>query len=99
MSEVTLAAAARHGKISPRTLRRYIDAGRLPARRVGPKLWRVNTSDVDALFRPVGEPEAEPTPDVVAYVTALVEAAPPLSESQRDRLAELLRDVRAGAAG
>lgn len=45
-------AAARAG-VSPRTIRRYIAAGRLPGYRVGPRLIRVDVADLDALVHPV----------------------------------------------
>ena len=46
----SLAAAAERTGISIRTLRRRIAEGRLPAYRSGPRLIRVNPSDVDRLM-------------------------------------------------
>lgn len=41
-------------------------------------------------------PAADLSPESAAYVQAVVDAAPPLSEDQRSRLAELLRPARHG---
>jgi excisionase family DNA binding protein len=45
-------AAIRHG-VNPRTIRRYISEGRLPAYRLGPRLIRVKVVDSDQLLRPI----------------------------------------------
>ena len=45
-------AAARTG-MSVRTLRRRIADGSLPAYRTGPRMIRVQSSDVDRLMRPI----------------------------------------------
>ena len=46
------AAATRLG-LDPRTIRRYVSDGLLPAYRVGSTLIRVDQADVDALVRPI----------------------------------------------
>jgi excisionase family DNA binding protein len=38
--------------VSARTIRRRIADGKLPARRVGPRLLQVNLADLDELIRP-----------------------------------------------
>jgi len=43
--------AARH-RISDRTVRRYLAAGILKGRRLGPKLIRISEADADALLGP-----------------------------------------------
>lgn len=50
----SIAAAAEQADVHPRTIRRYIAAGRLPAYRVGPRLLKVDLDDLDAVFTPVG---------------------------------------------
>lgn len=52
-STLTIAEAASAYGVSPKTMRRYIAAGRLPAVRVGPRLLRVDPDDVAALARPL----------------------------------------------
>ena len=39
--------------VHPRTIRRYISSGDLPAYRIGPRQIRVRASDVDALLVPI----------------------------------------------
>lgn len=50
----SLSAAAEYADVHPRTIRRYIAAGRLRAYRVGPRLLKVDLADLDALLMPVG---------------------------------------------
>ncbi|WP_100522674.1 helix-turn-helix domain-containing protein [Mycobacteroides abscessus] len=40
--------------VCTKTIRRWIADGRLPAYRVGPRLIKVDLSDVNALQRPIG---------------------------------------------
>jgi excisionase family DNA binding protein len=47
---IAIAAAAKHTGVSPKTIRRYIAAGRLAAYRMGPRLIRVDLAEVDALL-------------------------------------------------
>lgn len=51
---VSLPEAAKIANVCPRTLRRYIAAGRLAGYRVGPRLVKVDLADVEALLRPIG---------------------------------------------
>lgn len=41
--------------VNYRTVRRWIQSGRLKAVRVGPRLLKVKASDIDAMLRPVGD--------------------------------------------
>ena len=50
---VTLCDAAEATRVSTRTIRRWVADGLLPACRVGPKLLRVDLTDVEALMRRV----------------------------------------------
>lgn len=57
-SEMVLSEAARELNLSHVSVWRFIQAGRLPARRVGP-IWLVKRSDVEAFKireRPIGRP-------------------------------------------
>jgi excisionase family DNA binding protein len=53
MSKISLHDAALRVGVSDRTIRRWIAQGLLPAERLGPKLIRVNTVDLDRLQRPI----------------------------------------------
>ncbi len=50
---VSLSAAAAYADVSTRTLRRYIAQGRLTGYRVGPRLVKVDLSELDQLARPI----------------------------------------------
>jgi len=51
---IGLQEAADRCGVSYRTLRRWIEAGRVNAVRVGPRLLKVSTADLEAVFEPVG---------------------------------------------
>jgi excisionase family DNA binding protein len=55
---VSLATGAAYADISTRTLRRYISQGRLTGYRVGPRLVKVDLSELRNLASPI--PSAEP---------------------------------------
>ena len=46
-------AAAEYACVSTKTIRRYVAAGRLTGYRFGPRLIKINLSEVDALLSPV----------------------------------------------
>lgn len=50
---ISLEAAAQRLAVDTRTVRRWVSDGRLPAFRIGPRLLRVNATDVDALLQRV----------------------------------------------
>ena len=88
--------------LSEQTIRRYIGQGLLPAYRLGTRLIRIDTDDLDALVRPVstdsqpGRMTARPgrqapVEDLEAYVKRRMRNAPPLTEHQKARLAVLFR--------
>ena len=45
--------AADYLGVSPKTIRRYIAAGRLTGYRAGPRLIRVDLNELDAMLRPI----------------------------------------------
>ena len=49
----SLATAAAYADVSTRTLRRYISQGRLTGYRVGPRLVKVDLTELEALARPI----------------------------------------------
>lgn len=49
----SIADAATYANVSSKTIRRYISTGRLVGYRVGPRLVKVELSEVDALMRPI----------------------------------------------
>ena len=53
MSLLTIETAADMLAVHPRTIRRYISSGDLPAYRIGARQIRVRASDVDALLVPI----------------------------------------------
>lgn len=52
-SRISIQAAAEAADVSPRTIRRWIAQGLLPAHRVGPRLVKVYASDVNRLVHPI----------------------------------------------
>ncbi len=50
---VTIAEAAQQLEWNPRTVRRRISEGALPAYRLGPRHIRIKVSDIDAMLRPI----------------------------------------------
>ncbi|WP_082970369.1 helix-turn-helix domain-containing protein [Mycobacterium sp. E2989] len=76
--------------INVRHLDSLIAEGEIPAVRLG-KSVRIPQWVIDRLVQPT------PTPDSVAdYIEQVLAVAPPLSDEQRARLAELLRPARNG---
>ena len=53
MALLTIESAAEMLAVHPRTIRRYIAAGDLPAYRIGARQIRVRASDIDALLVPI----------------------------------------------
>lgn len=54
---VSVQEAAEYAAVSTKTIRRRIKDGALPARRFGPRLLRVSSRDLDAMFAEPRDPE------------------------------------------
>lgn len=80
----TIPDVAERLKVSNKTVRRLIERGELRAERIGPRLIRVDMTQIGG---------QSPDPDARAeeYIRRVVAEAPPLTDAQRDRLAALLR--------
>jgi excisionase family DNA binding protein len=93
-------AADRLG-VHPNTVYRLIATGKLPSFHVGQQL-RVDDDVLEAFVARGGSALATRTPEpdpIDAWVERTVATAPPLTDEQRTKLAELLRPVRkAGGA-
>lgn len=87
-------AAATLG-VHPSTIWRWIDAGRLPAYRVGPKSIRIKRSDVERLICPVkpAEPEATSPPRETIPPPGYVPRR--LTDEERERQLALLDEMAA----
>jgi len=84
----TVQQVADHLGLHPRTVRRYVREGTLPARRVG-RQYRVSAADLEAFTaaQATQRPAAPPAP--VAEVSATVRVAP-FDRRAADRLGTLL---------
>lgn len=49
----SIATSAEYVGCNPRTIRRYIAAGKLTGYRMGPRLIRVDLGELDAILRPI----------------------------------------------
>ena len=49
-TSISINAAAERLGVSPKTIRRLISSGRLPASRIGERLIRLSVADVDAVL-------------------------------------------------
>lgn len=65
---LSIKASASYLGVSPDTVRRLVDAGELPAFRVGSKLLRIMSADLDALMRPVRRRQQRPAPQSLGDV-------------------------------
>jgi excisionase family DNA binding protein len=65
---LTVAEAARELDVSPSTVWRWIDSGRLPAFRAGPKTIRIKREELQALMRPAREGRQEDAAGAVQIV-------------------------------
>lgn len=87
---LTLAQAAKMCGVSQQTISRRIKSGDLRAYRIGPRAIRISPRDLRQLATPTDAQQRE------QYIQRLLEAAPPLTQEQRDRLALLFRPLGSG---
>lgn len=45
--------ASEYADVNPKTIRRWIAAGHVPAYRMGPRLLKVDLNELDAMLRPI----------------------------------------------
>lgn len=79
----TVSDAARTLGVSPSTVWRWIDGGKLPALRVGPKAIRIRRRDVEAAIQPVTKTTMQSTMDHI--YTNVADALRPLTPDERRR--------------
>lgn len=93
---LTLREAAESLGVHRNTIGRLIKRGELPVIRLGKKAVRVPKRAVDEIL--AGRIENRPPSDEEFdyYVQTVIAAAPPLSDAQRTKLAELLAPARRG---
>lgn len=87
----TIAGAARHLHVSPSTVWRWIAAGRLPAKRLGPKTIRISPEDLAALERPVRASQNGTSMGIEQFKQRL--ATPPTPEELARRQAVIARTI------
>jgi|tagenome__1003787_1003787.scaffolds.fasta_scaffold19767598_1 excisionase family DNA binding protein len=63
---VSISEAAKYVGVNPMTIRRMISAGSIPGFRFGPRLLKVDLSDVDAQLRPIPAANTTSATDHVA---------------------------------
>jgi excisionase family DNA binding protein len=88
---ITVAEAARALKVSQSTIWRWIDQGRLPAYRVGPRKVRLKADEVMQLIVPTRHSEANET----EWERVRAELSRPLSEEEKQRALAALDAIEA----
>ncbi|AOT04723.1 helix-turn-helix domain-containing protein [Arthrobacter sp. U41] len=92
---IAIQAAAERSGFSVITLRRYIRDGRLPAVKIGGKVF-VTEANLDASIAPhVIVPKTE---DLKAWAERMAAAAPPLRPEQRDLIVSTFASALGGAS-
>lgn len=86
-THITVTEAAEWLDVAPKTVRKWIAAGRLAAVRPGPRIIRIPVLELERLVEPVGPAAAR---DPVAAIAKVLDASA-LTADQRDQLAALLR--------
>lgn len=86
--------AAEYFGVHPQTIRNWLRKGKIKAHRSpGEHLYRFDLKELEAATAEVNSNALS------AYVERILADAPPLSDEQRTRLAELLRPVRTTTGG
>jgi excisionase family DNA binding protein len=62
IKNLTIHQAAEYVGVNPRTIRRWISQGQLPASRVGPRLVRIKADDLEGIVRRMPTAELRPAP-------------------------------------
>ena len=88
---VGIPEAATYLDVDHKTVRRLISGGELPAYRLGNRVIKVKISDLESVLTPIGDTAED---RINSYIKKVLAGAPPLSDEQRTRLAELLRPAR-----
>jgi len=81
---LSVSEAARTLGVSPSTIWRWIEAGKLPAYRIGPKKIRVTKEDLGQMVQPAGQKEG---------VTGAMERIKPVSEQEIQRRKALVEQI------
>jgi excisionase family DNA binding protein len=101
---ITYQQAAKHLKVTVNTVRSMVSRAELPAWRCGPRAVRIRRSDLDRVLTPIDSDDSatlattedQRAAQIAGYIETVLAQAPPLSDEQRNRLAELLRPARKG---
>jgi excisionase family DNA binding protein len=98
---LTVAEAAELLKVDQSTIRRWINAGTLPAYRVGQRFVRVKRGDLSAVITPkaihespvgtVSDPPQDPPGSGMRYVTSVNQIRPPTPEEREQNRMALAR--------
>ena len=94
----TIAEAAQLLRVSKPTVARWIDSGRLPAKRVGPRLIRIRRVDLRQLDQPTSARRPMTREDLARYI--LPRPAPTLTEEESmARIDDINKRIRARNGG
>jgi excisionase family DNA binding protein len=97
MKDLSVDEAAQLLRVSSGTIRRWIDAGKLPATRTG-RFWRIRQADVDNLAqngrRTAAEPSGHHKPGTAGALAEYLRTHRPIASPED--LAELDRLIREG---
>lgn len=92
----TVAQAAQHLKVSHSTVWRWIEAGTLPAHRVGPKAIRIMKRDLKKIIHPANEKEGKPSRETTTDSTSRLRRT--LTDQEARRRLMVLQKLTASRA-
>src|SRR5919197_5078158 len=81
---LSVSQAAQRLGVSPSTIWRWIEAGRLPAYRIGPKKIRVRREDLEQMVQPAGDRKGR---------MAVMEGIKPVSQREIERRKALVKQI------